>query len=71
MANGGSCLASPRGNWLLEPETDSESLRVAEIDHEVVLQERLNFDVAGHYSRPDVTRLVVNRNRQATAKFLD
>lgn len=71
MANGGSCLASPRGDWLLEPETDSESLRVAEIDHEVVLQERLNFDVAGHYSRPDVTRLVVNRNRQATAKFLD
>jgi hypothetical protein len=30
-------------------------------------RERQNFDQAGHYSRPDVTRLVVNRNRQAIA----
>ena len=28
-----------------------------------------NFDQAGHYSRPDVTRLVVNRQRQAIASF--
>ena len=71
MANGGSCVASPDGEWLLEPETNVESLRVAEIDHRRVLEERQNLDVAGHYSRPDVTRLVVNRKRQTTAEFLD
>jgi hypothetical protein len=27
--------------------------------------------VVGHYSRPDVTRLVVNRKRQTTAEFTD
>ena len=71
MANGGSCVAGPDGNWLLEPVTGSETLRVVEIDHTRVLEERHSLDVAGHYSRPDVTRLVVNRKRQATAEFLD
>ena len=71
MADGGSCVAAPTGEWLLEPQTGSESLRVAELDHSVVLQERQNLDVAGHYSRPDVTRLIVNRKRQSTAQFKD
>ncbi|MEO1203471.1 MAG: carbon-nitrogen hydrolase family protein, partial [Pseudomonadota bacterium] len=59
------------GDWVLEPETGGESLRIAEIDHRVVLEERQNMDVAGHYSRPDVTKLKVNRKRQATVKFSD
>ena len=71
MADGGSCIALPNGEWLLEPETNVESLRVATIDHRRVLAERQNLDVSGHYSRPDVTRLVVNRIRQTTAEFTD
>jgi len=30
-----------------------------------VLEERQNFDPSGHYSRPDITRLSVNRSRQS------
>ena len=71
MADGGSCIALPTGEWLLEPETNIESLRVAEIDHRLVLEERQSLDVAGHYSRPDVTRLSVNRKRQTTVEFTD
>ncbi len=71
MADGGSCIAAPTGEWLLEPETGCESLRIAELDHRIVLRERQNMDVAGHYSRPDVTRLIVNRKRQSTASFSD
>jgi len=71
MANGGSCVAGPDGNWLLEPVTGIEALRVVDIDHATVLEERHSLDVVGHYSRPDVTRLVVNRKRQTTAEFLD
>ena len=71
MANGGSCVALPSGEWLLEPETGAESLRIAELDHRIVLEERHSLDPAGHYARPDVTRLVVNRKRQSTAEFSD
>ena len=71
MANGGSCVAAPSGEWLLEPETGVESLRVVSLDHHAVLEERHSLDVAGHYSRPDVTRLTVNRKRQTTTEFDD
>jgi nitrilase len=71
MANGGSCVAGPDGSWLLEPVTGEETLQVVELDHARVLEERHNLDVAGHYSRPDVVRLTVNRKRQATAEFDD
>lgn len=71
MANGGSCLADPQGNWVLEPVCDREVLLVAEIDHQMVLRERQSFDPAGHYSRPDVTRLKIQTKRQATIKLDD
>ena len=71
LADGGSCLASPAGEWILEPEINTESLRIATIDHQLVLEERHSLDVAGHYSRPDVTRLIVNRKRQTTTEFDD
>jgi nitrilase len=69
MANGGSCVAGPDGRWVLEPVVDAESLHVVEIDHARVLEERHSLDVVGHYSRPDVVRIKVNRKRQTTAEF--
>ena len=39
------------------------------IDFNRVLEERQNFDVVGHYSRPDVTKLYVNRERQSAVTF--
>ena len=71
MADGGSCVAGPDGEWLLEPVVGEESLDVVEIDHARVLEERHSLDVVGHYSRPDVVRLKVNRKRQSTAEFDD
>lgn len=71
MANGGSCVASPSGEWILAPVVGEENLRVVDLDHRSVLEERHSLDVVGHYSRPDVTRLVVNRKRQTTAEFKD
>ncbi len=64
LANGGSCLAGPDGEWVIEPVVEEERLLIAEIDHRQVRAERQNFDPAGHYARPDVTRLIVNHERQ-------
>jgi nitrilase len=71
LADGGSCVAGPDGQWVLEPQVEEEGLFVVEIDRNDVARERQNFDVAGHYSRPDVTKLKVNRSRQKTVSFKD
>jgi len=39
------------------------------LDFNNVLRERQNFDAVGHYSRPDVTKLTVNRERQTTVEI--
>ncbi len=71
LADGGSCIAGPDGEWLIEPVTGIETILYADLDPARVREERQNFDPAGHYSRPDVTRLIVNRERQGTAQFVD
>jgi len=71
LSNGGSCLSGPDGEWIIEPVIDEEVLLIAEIDHAKVREERQNFDQAGHYSRPDVTQLNVNRTRQNILKISD
>lgn len=71
MANGGSCVAGPDGKWLVEPQVGEESVFFADLSIAEVARERQNFDVAGHYSRPDVTRLEVDRRRQKTVTFED
>jgi nitrilase len=69
LANGGSCIAGPDGEWIVEPVLNKEGLIIEAIDFNRVLEERQNFDVVGHYSRPDVTKLIVNRERQSTVEF--
>lgn len=71
LANGGSCVAGPDGEWVIEPFCNEERLLIAEIDHALVREERQNFDPTGHYSRPDVLQMTVDRRRQTVAKFED
>jgi len=64
LANGGSCIAGPDGEWIVEPVLQKEGLIIKSIDFNRIYEERQNFDSVGHYSRPDVTKLMVNRERQ-------
>jgi nitrilase len=69
LANGGSCIAGPDGEFIIEPVLNKEGLIIETLDINRVYEERQNFDVSGHYSRPDVTQLTVNRERQSILKF--
>ena len=71
LANGGSCIAGPDGEWIVEPVLHKDGLIIQEIDFNRVFEERQNFDSVGHYSRPDVTKLTVNRERQSTVEYKD
>jgi nitrilase len=71
LANGGSCIAGPDGEWILEPVVGKQGIIFQTLDFNRVYEERQNFDPAGHYSRPDVTKLVVNRQRQSTIDIED
>ena len=71
IANGGSCVAAPNGEWLLEPVVDESGVFTVDIDLDQVFAERQNFDPSGHYARPDVLELKVNRARLTAAEFSD
>ncbi len=70
LANGGSCIAGPDGEWIVSPVVNTEGLIIETLDFNRVLEERQNFDVAGHYARPDVTQLIVNRKRQSITEMV-
>lgn len=69
LTDGGSCIAGPDGEWIAEPVVNEEIIIVKELDFNCVAEERQNFDAVGHYSRPDVTRLIVNRDRQSVLRI--
>jgi nitrilase len=70
ISNGGSCIANPDGSWLIEPVIDKEVLLTGVLDVSKVYEERQNFDPSGHYSRPSVTQLRLNKSRQSTIEII-
>ena len=62
MCRGGSAIVSPFGEVLAGPLFGEEGLLTAELDLGEIARSRLDFDVVGHYARPDVFQLRVNEH---------
>ena len=59
----------PGGKIVAGPLRREAGILYADIDLDAVAAARRRIDVAGHYARPDVFRLHVNRQRQSPVSF--
>jgi nitrilase len=60
LMRGGSVIVNPLGKVLAGPHFDGETILTATLDLGDIGRGKFDFDVAGHYSRPDVFQLSVN-----------
>jgi len=60
LSRGGSVIVSPQGEVIEGPLFDKEGILYAELDLGEVVRGKLDFDVTGHYARPDIFKLIVN-----------
>ncbi len=60
MMRGGSAIISPLGKVLAGPDFGGETILTATLDPEDIPRAKYDFDVTGHYARPDVFQLQVD-----------
>jgi len=64
MCRGGSAIISPLGEVIAGPFYDEEGILYADLDMAEVPRSKFDFDVVGHYARPDVFKLTINEEVQ-------
>jgi predicted amidohydrolase len=61
--NGGSCVVSPKGAYMVEPVFDKEQLITCELNMDDAIKERMTLDTSGHYQRRDIFKFAVDDSR--------
>lgn len=69
--SGGAMVVAPSGTIIEGPLMERKGILYAEIDTEASQKARRSLDVAGHYSRPDIFSLEVNRDQSKPVDFKD
>ena len=64
ISRGGSAIVSPFGDYLAGPLFGEQGILTAEIDMAEIARGRFDFDVTGHYAKPDVFRLIVDESEK-------
>lgn len=69
MCPGGSVIVSPFGDVLAGPLFDKEGILYADLDLSLLPKSKVDFDVVGHYARPDIFQLHVNEEPHPPITF--
>ncbi len=54
LSSGGSVVVSPLGKVICGPLYDKEGILFTDLNLDLITQGRMDFDVSGHYHRPDI-----------------
>jgi nitrilase len=68
LVNGGSVIFSPLGEVLAGPVFGEETILFADLNPAEIARGKMDFDVAGHYARPDVFTLEIDRAKRSPVK---
>lgn len=60
LTNGGSVIIDPFGKIIAGPLYNQEGIITANIDTDLCIKGKMDFDVCGHYSRNDIFKLIIN-----------
>ena len=69
LCRGGSAIIDPFGEYVCQPLYGKEGVLVADLDLNKIHQGHLDFDVVGHYHRPDVFKFAVNEAPNPAIKY--
>ena len=69
LMRGGSCIISPLGKLLAGPVFNQSQILVADLDMSEISRGKYDFDVTGHYARPDIFELHVNERAAKPVVF--
>ncbi|SSW64282.1 carbon-nitrogen hydrolase family protein [Achromobacter veterisilvae] len=70
LINGGSVIVGPMGDVLAGPLRGKAGLLTAQVDTDELVRARYDFDVVGHYSRPDIFSLTVDERPRPPVRFV-
>src|SRR5207248_1450771 len=69
ISRGGSCIVDPFGKFLAGPNFEDETILLAELDRNQIPRAKFDFDAVGHYSRPDVFRMIVDERAKPVVRL--
>ena len=62
LSRGNACIVDPFGTVLAGPLSGEPGILYADVDLDAVRRSRMQFDGVGHYARPDVFELCIDRS---------